>query len=399
MPYTPLMDRVHSMTFAKKMLGVNLRPGTQASLRETRMQLRRAEKFVIDDDTVRLVCHLSHEHDMLEGWSFLARLPFEVCWFEFNLHAKVGEFHKMGRLANRNSFEPDKISPTCGYLLYRDDPGSDSPRWFVQQFYEFPIDGKLEVHPGLLSYVFDPEGSDFAPVRGSTKWRLPTLSLIPNFPKIPVSAEIGKDGIVIQTTCDPEILMSGDMKWRDGRVVGADWCQNRAAVTADPFWNGYYEPDKRGKLYDILATEVREETGHIRWLMTLLAAINGIPRDIKQAQTRTGTRQANARILPYFQHRTITLKVPDDNRIIWARKRLQSELRNAPRPLHPVKGHWRIIELGKAPAHICRHQPTMVENGVGMCEKCQLMIRWIKDYTRGTPEIGIVEHTYNVRKA
>lgn len=421
MAYLPFMDRVHGFLFSDKIgKGRTRIPGdAKRVLARHRAQLRRAEKFVIDDETVRLICHLSHEKDQLEGWSFLARLPFEVCWFEFNLHAKVSEFDKMNSLPGR--FNPETVSPVIGYLLYRDDAGSASPRWVLTQFYE--VEGGSVV-PGLLSYVFDPEGSDYSPVRGSTYWRAKTLSMIPGFPKLPVLAELS--GLKVSTTCDPEILASGDLRlgnWAEkedgsfiipkgtefetdkdgnmifhpehGMITGGGWCYNRLAVIHEPFWPCYHN----GNLNNELAgREVREEMGHIRWVVTMLAALNNLPRDVKQAQTLTGRRTVGANILPYFQHRTISLRIPNDDRIVWARKRMQTALRNAPRPWHPVRGHWRIIEMGKAPAHICRHQPTMVENGVGMCEKCQLMIRWIADHTRGDPTIGIVDHTYSVRK-
>jgi hypothetical protein len=134
----------------------------------------------------------------------------------------------------------------------------------------------------------------------------------------------------------------------------------------------------------------------LRWLMTLLAAINHLPREIKPVQTLVGKRAVGANILPYFQHRTINIKLPRDERIVWAHKHMQSALRNAPRAWHQVSGHWRIIERGKTPTYICRHLPTMVEAGLGMCERCQLLIRWIPTHHRGDPNVGIVEHTYNV---
>lgn len=415
---TPVMDRVHAFLFSKKLGTRRFGPDTLRVMAKHRTQLRRAEKFVLDDDSVRLICHLSHEKARLEAWSFLARLPFEVCWLEFNLHAKVDEFNKMGGLSK--PFNPDEVSPSVGYLLYRDDAGAQSPRWVVTQFYE--VAG--ETLPGLLSYVFDPEGGDYAPVRGSTYWRSPTLSLIPGFPKLPIVADIA--ALEISTTCDAEILATGDMRlaWQDadennelgivipagtpyetaadGRMIfhaddkdiitGGDWARSRMAIIPEPWWQSFRKPTVA-----TLATEVREEMGHIRYIVTMLAALNSIPRDVKEAQTLTGKRHIGGNILPYFQHRTVTLRVPNDDRIVWARKRIDSEFRNAPRPWHRVKGHWRIIERGKAPSHICRHQPTMVESGVGMCEKCQLMIRWINDHTRGDPELGIVEHTYSVK--
>jgi hypothetical protein len=38
----------------------------------------------------------------------------------------------------------------------------------------------------------------------------------------------------------------------------------------------------------------------------------------------------------------------------------------------------------------------MVENGLGICERCELLIRWIADQTRGDEALGVVTHTYDI---
>ena len=403
---TPFMDRVHAFTFTHKFSYKPIDSIGKRVLARQRAQLRRAEKWVVDDDAVRAIYHLSLERDRLDSWAFLARLPFDVMWIEMNLHAKVIE---MDKKHNRHTPLKD-VSKVIGYLFYRDDPNSESPKWICNQFYEF----NDMVLPGMIGYVFDPEGSDYSPVRGSTYWRSPTLSLLPGCPKMPVyiGGSMGLD-MRVETTADPEILATGDITISDkasitipagtdlddtidvpaGLLEAAGWATNRFAIIHDPFWQAFQGKfDKRAVL-----DAVYEEVGHIRFIVAMLASLNSIPKDIKQAVTRTGKRSIGANILPYFQHRTVSLKVPNDNRVMWMRSHMDRAARNAPRPWHPVRGHWRVIELGKASkTHICRHQPVMVESGVGMCEKCQLMIRWIKDHHRGTPEIGIVEHTYKV---
>jgi hypothetical protein len=407
---TPFMDQVHAMMFGKKLAGIALNNDCLRVMAKQRAQLRRAEKWILDDDAVRTICELSHERDKLEGWSFLARLPFDVMWVEFNLHTKAIKMNEI----NKKRFPPlDEISPVVGYLMYRDDEGSTSPRWVCNQFYW--IGG--EPVPGIVGYVYDPEGGDYDPVKGSTYWRSPTLSQIPGCPKMPVEIQSLTNivDMTVFSTCDPEILACGDLYIDnddvmtipagtpldkpiqvDGAIIkSAEWGTNRVGIIYDPFWMAHHF--KKGLNWRLAMSEIYEEVGHIRFIVTMLAAMNGIPKEIREAHTRTGKRTIGANILPYFQHRTVSLKIPTDNRTQWARSHLQGALRNAPRAWHRVKGHWRVIELGKARGHICRHHPVMIENGVGMCEKCQLIIRWIKQHERGTPEIGIVEHTYRVR--
>ena len=394
-PELPTMDLAHNMTFASKLRGIHsaaglFKPQSKKVLALYRAELRRAEKFVVDDDAVRLACHLAHERDKLKSFSFLARLPFDVCWLEYSLHTKVQEFNRMNGLGVPSWAE---VPHRAGVLLYKDDPGSDSPRWVATQFLHDQADD--EVFPAPLSFVFDPEGNDYDPVRGSKRWRAPTLSLMPGFPRMPI--EISFDGVHGTghiDSADAECLLAGDLRFEGSKgFISDQWTMNRAAVIADPFWRAQLTEKH---LVELLRIEVREEIGQLRWLMTLLAAINHLPKEVKPIQTRIGRRTVGANILPYFQHRTISIKLPKDDRIVWARKHLASALRNAPRAWHRVSGHWRIVERGKTPKYICRHLPTMVEQGLGMCERCQLMIRWIPDHHRGDPTVGIVEHTYAV---
>ena len=383
----PFMDQVHRMTFEPKPGGLKMTPQARAVMARHRVALRRAERFVLDDDAVRLVCHLSHEKQKLASWSFLARLPFDTFWVEFNLHAKVAEFEKMRSL--RVKFEPGEVSPHWGMLFQRDLPGSTSPRWVVSQFCQVGDDAVL---PAILGFVFDPEGEAHSTPRGSDLWRTPTLSLRPGFDR---RAPMLQEDTGEQEECDWEYLAAGDFH-RDsgGRLVPGDWFLNRGAVIVEPYW------DAMGRMTNhIIAEEMKEQAGMVRWIVAMLAAINGLPRDLVIVSTRPGKQSVGMNVLPYFQHRTIKILMPKEDRVSWSVRNLDRTLRNTPRAWHQVIGHWRIIEKGKvvgrAPGQPwCRHIPTMVEHGVGMCERCQLMIRWIPSHTRGDPNLGIVEHTY-----
>jgi hypothetical protein len=63
---------------------------------------------------------------------------------------------------------------------------------------------------------------------------------------------------------------------------------------------------------------------------------------------------------------------------------------------HPVRGHWRQIEYGKRMPFRCDHTPTMVEDGIGICTRCERMVRWIKPTVKGDASKGWVNHTYVV---
>jgi hypothetical protein len=404
----PLMDRIHAMTFQAKLGNQRITPQAQSVLRSYRMQLRRAEKFVIDDEVVRLVCSITAESDR-DVLAVLSRLPHVPMWLEFDMHVKAKTFAAMGRLMN--PLELESIPRDAGYLLYHD--GESSSKWIAHSF----IGGGniLSTSPGLLTFIFDPEGDAFNPVRGSVTWRSPTLSLRPGFPKIPAAVGLHQGGSytipkgsdvnhleevlnhgLISGMVDPEHILGGDLVASgdpNNPIKPADWFASSSAAIIDPFWDALLTGTKTAEDINKIGTfEVRENAGMLRWLVTLLAIINGLPRDIRPVQTRPGRLQVGGSMLPYFQHNTINIIVPRDNRVVWAKKTLDREARNSRRAWHKVIGHWRVIERGKKLTHFCRHIPTLVERGVAVCERCEMLIRWINPHERGDPTIGIVDH-------
>lgn len=336
--------------------------------------------------------------DAVHGWCFRPAVAGR----------RLGPAARAAQARYRALLRSAEVSPKLGMLLHRDRPEDGaSARWVVNEF--GLING--EPTPSLLAYVFDPEGRPEDPVRGSRYWNRPTLSLRTPSVRVPVivkgrSVTHVDEGMKIDrdVLCDAEHLICGDMKMSDdpnNPVVAEDWALNRVGVIASPFWEAH--ATRTGAAFDdILRMEVKELIGDMRWLMTLLATINALPREMKVAQTLTGRRTVGANVLPYFQHRTIAINLPRDDRVAWATKHLDRQLRNMPRPWHRVIGHWRIVERGKLPDRPlgqawCRHIPTMVEAGLGMCERCHMLVRWIPNHHRGDPNVGIVEHTYATR--
>jgi len=261
--------------------------------------------------------------------------------------------------------------------------------------------------------VFDPEGDPMWPIRGSKFWRKPTLSLRKGFPRMLATVMVGENGnIPIQTECDPEISLGGIFQARGGEVritidddgmhadddmlTSPSWLINRAAVIVDPWWDAYFarrwqtDPERTTRL---IHHEINECRGALRWLVTALASINALPRDVRPVNVRTGRRAVGMHMLPYLGHSHLRIELPRDNRIVYARKQLDHQTHSTSRRYHDVIGHWRVVERGKKMTYFCRHMPTMVENGLGICENCEMLIRWIPAHTRGDPNLGRVEHT------
>lgn len=408
-----LMDAVHASTFATKIMGARLSEQCLAVQRVFRSKIKQAQRFILDDDAVRLICHLSHEVDRIEHWALLARIPYDPIWFEFNSHVKVQEFEKMGSL--RFKFNPDEVLERMGFLMWRDTTSEDRiPRWVCHVFGR--TKGSSEVISDFIAYVYDPEGDNKFPVRGSQFWSKPTLSLRPGFPKMPVRANYGEDEVSM--LCDAELMAAGLMspigggvdaeivgehKYRvDGSAIeGPKWLMPRIAVIVDPWWDAHLVDRQRespAKFNAIIQTSVGENRGTLRWIVAMLASINGLPRDIVHHHARQGRRSIGMNMLPFFTSSTISVTIPRENRLIHARKILDKETHNVRhRKRHGVMGHWRIVERSKIPRGVfCSHIPALVEGDLAVCEKCGLLVRYIHDHERGDEKLGYVRHTYKV---
>jgi hypothetical protein len=92
-----LMDMVFAQLYASKPFGLKDNPASAAVGRAQRQRLKLAQRFVLDDDAVRLIVNLQLEHrsfakvgaliratPIREDWLALARLPHDVMWIEFN---------------------------------------------------------------------------------------------------------------------------------------------------------------------------------------------------------------------------------------------------------------------------------------------------------------------------
>jgi hypothetical protein len=412
----PMMDDVHRFLF-KGWKGSKNNETFQFHLRRYREQLRRARRFVINDDMVRLTCHLAHEQPKIGTWAVLARLPYDTIWIELDLHTKVHEFESMGTL--QHPFDPSQVSPRAGYLMQREP---DSTRWIATEFVylskekEFTWEGfdknpnpwstdDAEIVPSPTVIVFDPEGTSFRQVTGSTILKSPTYSFMDD--SIPLRCEIQVGNHLVETMIDPEFALVGMYEPPETGVIPIDqvravppaWAQFKVAAVPEPLWAAHYsDPKKHKGLMRLVAHDMQERAGLLRYLICLLGSMNDAPTSHRDVKGRKGERTVGAHRLKYFDHSVVTINVPKSKALKFVSRELDKAATQAQRALHQVRGHYRVIEYGHRLPYVCRHVPLLMEDGVGFCERCERMIRWIDDHQRGDPRLGITEPSYVVTR-
>jgi hypothetical protein len=394
---TPFMDAVNRATYHELTPGGHKDPGHRALLARTRQSLRSATRYSIDDDTVRLVCHMTREIKRMELWSILARLPFDRVWIEFDCHTKVREFEKMGTLAN--PFNPDEVSQQVGYLIEKDL--DSNTRWVAQEFINLRPFGSVVTQPNMI--VFDPNGSPIQPCRGSVRWKQVTLSARPGMPKAPIQVlNEGRHLALKGHEMDVELGMMGLLEPQtlsDGTTImtAPEWVSNKMAVIADPYYTQWVGNIKDGSVLNrTLYADALERTGMTKFLMTLLAMINDLPKATKHI-ARTGSQFTKQGPVKYLDHHTITITVPKGLQRRSISRLLDKAAVKASRAWHPVRGHWSVVEYGKQPAGLCKHEPTEVDGDYALCCKCERKIKWREfPHGRGDPRLGVITHDYHV---
>jgi hypothetical protein len=392
----PLMDEVHDFTYRNKFGGKKMGPDFERACARIRQALRRAQRFVIDDDMVRLCCHLAHNRPKHAAWSMLARLPYDTVWLEFSLHEKVREFERMGHLSS--PFNPENVSPRVGYLLQKDLDSNS--RWIAQEFVLHNAAEKERVYTQPCVMVFDPEGSPLRPVTGSTLLNQITLSKrVAEVGGKPTTVTMTRpSGEVIENQLDVEFLLIGTFDYDEEhqQPTAPAWAQYKVGAVVDPLWLSAYRGGL-AKFTETMSLDISERTGVLRYLMVLLATINDAPTTLKTLKGREATRQVKAHNLKYFDHTVVTLSVPKTRALQFTQRKLDEAAVHAHKANHSVRGHWRVIEYGYRTQILCRHEPLVVENGYGLCERCERKIKWIDDHRRGDVRLGIIDHGYRVR--
>jgi hypothetical protein len=391
-------DEVHRSTYDKRFVKLGLQ--TEDVLRRFRMMLRHAQRFVLDDDAVRIACALSLNRRRLDLWSVLARLPYDAVWIEFDLQTKLKEWERYGTLLSPLDHHAD--ARKCGYLMHR-DVGS-STRWIAQEYSSvspdvIPLPASVAKPGDILAlpsaFVFDPNGDELNPVTGSTTWKSLTLSA-QGFPTVPMHITSRHEHIHRYShEASIEQAFAGDVRVVNEdplEIVPGPWTQHKVGIIPSPAWTHM----TKKRLWGNIAADAKERIGVLRWLVTALAMINDVPKTTKLIKGRPGRMVARMHSLNYFDHHIVSINVPKGSGVRYAERALNRQAVQAHRKRHSVRGHWRVIEYGKRFPVLCTHEPVEIDGDYALCQRCERLIRWIPNHHRGDARLGFVKHDYLV---
>lgn len=336
--------------------------------------VRIAERFTVSDEMVRTALDVGTV-DNLKRWVNLARLPFPITWVEFDLRAKVRHSLSKGTLRLPDQHDEKNIGSRMGFLMQTLD--EESGLWAMTVFI---LHDEVGAAPQEVCYFLAPEGPSLQLAKLPPPWS--SAELDPNYCQISLG---------VSPAVDRQVVVDRN------EFVAFPEFQNRVQVGWEPTWSEILKgsKDRREKvIYRLL-----EDAGLMRFAIIFLALLNAAPTVKEHHAAPGGHRFRGGKFVPYMDHSVITVKLPKGGvRAVIDRIDVASADRRRNRA-HRVRGHFRQVERGRKTIVPCKHEPTLVENGLGICLRCERLIRWIPNHQRGDASVGWVTHDYEVESS
>lgn len=340
-------------------------------LLQYREQLKKSQRFVIDNDFLKLMYLTSLNLDKIEKWSNLSRLPYPLVWIEFDIHEKIRLSIETKTITRKGleSLDLNNVPFRTGVLLR--ETNEETGAWHMEQFVGMTPNelksGKVTTMPFLHSFGFSPENMIIRKDMDS-------------FTKTQINLGLGYE-------CNDNRLIS---KINPGLATFFKVLHDNPKVSED------FRKDIQKNTLNVL----NEEAGILRYVLVILAMLSEAPNVKEPVKPKEGFRYKGMNKLPYFGHTLVSLKLPKKKPVRYTMRLLDKASDNARKlRAHTVRGHFRQIERGKPLPYPCKHEPVMVENGLGMCKKCERMIRWVPSHTRGDSSLGWVYHDYRIESS
>jgi hypothetical protein len=392
-PDVLLYDDVHRWTYSRAVSAesalIENSKEAEHILFQYRQQLRQSQRFYLDDDFVKKSTEASMDFDQVKKWANIARLPYRKMWIEFDGRAKIATCRDLGTLLHQ--CDPQEACLRIGMLCETLD--EETGVWAMTEFYDLGDDDPNFPEPvavGGNSYFFAPEGPSYKVLHPGPPWESKEGSWygfgnedhIKKLAHISLGFRLPDESLTVHPEFENRLtFMLSQMKREILR-------QHTIRTPRSEHPNLAIEVSNQTRI------ELEENAGNMRWLITILAMMNQVPT-IKHYFPANGHRIKRGKSVPYLDHNVITLKLPKENYLAIINRRLNKAAADRRKNrAHLVRGHFRTMEHGKGIQ--CRHAPTLVENGVGYCLRCEQKIRWIAEAQRGDASLGWVNHDYVV---
>jgi hypothetical protein len=357
-----------------------------------RDDMRRAQRFVLDDDFVRYATEISSRTTAEKLLSRLhyAVLPYETTWIEFSLPVKVHAMRAFHGL-DPHGLDHD-IGRYLGLLLHRIND-TDFVCEIVCEMHNMPA---TEVTPCMIAFYVSQDERPFVNGSGHCTGVPPGEGTMEGWIEhISRGALWGYSGpdaknTMLESTGDLVHLSVPTFLMRHGTMVYSRLCRGVASVL-------YPRKNGRSMLAQIILSETTEFTGMMRWVITVLSMLGEVPVRSSHVKPEGHVRMGLTGKRRQMDFHRLTLRLPKTKPLEY----IERKLRNSPR--HRNKGH-RVMQHWRTYLHDTYCVPDQHDwtydhdHGYRLCGKCMSFSRLIPDHVRGDPSLGWVEKSYVIKK-
>lgn len=337
-----------------------MRKEVEAVMARYRRDMVSAHRFALDNTFTEMATALA----ITPAEKTLARvqyatLPYETTWIEFNLHAKM---RLIQRIRGRDKYDLRNVSPVCGCLLQRINDVESVCTLITE------IEGTPTVHTAC--YFFSTTPVDFTGRNTTYHGCVPTKN-------------------------NSYMWGYGDSK--EDHSFTPSFLKRHGTLGFSRFHGALsHEQGIHDKIARLAINEVREFSGHMRWLVTVLAMLNEVPVHSEPVHRVGHMRVGTFKKHNYMDYHRVTLRLPKTNPIKYYERQLNhSEIRHR---AHEVRAHWRTY-LHERHCRIDEHSWEYDhEHGYRLCGKCMAFSRLIHEHVRGNAELGWVRKDYVIKK-
>jgi hypothetical protein len=374
-------------------------------LQSYRQDLRRAHRFVLDNDFVRYATEVSStmRPEKLLARLQYATLPYQTTWIEFDLKTKVEVMRAIHNMDN-SKFNWDDVADRLGLIIRRLSDteavvemvcethgnygliGTTICYFFSVREYAWSIkDGR---GTGCTPFM-PPDAIDaIARYPGMTAEKAEQLRRIGpaslwgysrNEHQSTVIEKMAqmKDLTLPSFLARHGILGTGRMR----EIIGTLVSSGREELVSDT-------------IAHLMVQETTEFTGMMRWIVTILACLNEVPIDSHHVQPEGTIRTGLTGRRPMMDYHRIVLRVPKEKPVQYIERQLRAGTR---RRAHEVRSHWRTyLHESRCPRD--EHQWEYdYDEGYRLCGIFMAFGRLIHEHIRGDVSLGWVSKTYVVK--
>ncbi len=335
--------------------------------------IRKAQRFTLDDDFVRHIIKKCYAITAAEFLSCIARtvLPYDTIWLEFNGSTLAQEILRLDEEAPRDADHLEKVGVFIE--IYPDA----RPAWRAYHFASLPnaTDKVLNGYKMPIVYAVDPEG------------KIAQKEAVHDLMRREFE---GVEAEKRRSTQDYSLMMTCGFR----KMVPE--LRDYIEILRDAYFTEALE--RRPEILEMVDADLDGNAGLLRFLVVTLAMINE-PRQIEKTlipgKGRTYFHGEGFRPRPSTTIVTLRPETP----ITRLEYEQPATLRNAEpvvRREHDVRSHLRTIRRGDVLT--CQHEGfTWLDAKHLWCPNCNLLRTTVPSHRRGSKAKGRVEHEYIVR--